>query len=219
MRTRTAAFAAIVFASLPATSIADGGCAGCFWQCDVGADVQLTFAQRFTGAYRPGEPYDVVTIDPAGTGETLEDVGVSLRVRLFCDCFGTETGPVAGLPASEIVLFNSSLATGTYMPASVPTDSEGWTEFHGTMRGGGCVQSLTLFVDGCSVRSIPIKINSPDTGFASPCAVDAGDLSALAARLGIPANYSICSDFNEDGAADAADLSAIAAVLGVACEP
>jgi hypothetical protein len=49
--------------------------------------------------------------------------------------------------------------------------------------------------------------------------VDAGDLSALSARLGIPANYGICFDWNEDGAVDAADLSAFAAVLGVGCTP
>lgn len=217
MRLRTAALAAIVFTMLPSTSTAGGGCAGCFWQCGVGADVELTFAHRFTGTYRPGEPYDVVTIDPAGTGETLDEVGISLRVRLFCDCFGTDAGPIVGLPASEIVLFNTSLATGTYMTASVPTDSEGWTEFHGAMRGGGCVQSLTLIVDGCVVRNIPIKVNSPDTALASPCAVDAGDLSALAARLGIPSRYSICFDWNEDGAVDAGDLSAFAAVLGANC--
>jgi len=217
MRLRTAAFAAIL-ATLPSTSTAgDGG--GCFWQCGVGADVELTFARRFTGTYRPGEPYDVVTIDPAGTGETLDDVGVALRVRLFCDCFGVDTGPLVGVPAEEIVLFSSSLATGSPFFASMPTDGNGWTEFHGTMRGGGCAQALTLFTDGVAAVTIPIKTNSPDSGFASPCAVDAGDLSALAARLGIPANYSICSDFNEDGAVDAGDVSAFAAVLGASCTP
>ena len=121
--------------------------------------------------------------------------------------------------AGDIMLYNGNLAVGTFLTASMPTDSEGWTEFHGTMRGGGCVQNLNLFLDGCGVTSIPIKINSPDTGSASPCAVDAGDLSALAARLGIPANYSICFDWNEDGAVDAADVSAFAAVLGANCTP
>jgi len=219
MRLRTAALAAILFVTPPSTSIAGDGCAGCFWQCDVGADVELTFARWFTGTYRPGEPYDVVTIDPAGTGETLDDVGISLRLRLFCDCFGTDTGPVAGLAAEEIVLFNNQLVGGNFFTASTPTDSLGWTEFHGTMRGGGCAQDLMLLVDGCVVTRIPIKVNSPDAATASPCAVDAGDLSALAARLGIPANYSICFDWNEDGAVDAGDVSAFAAVLGTTCSP
>ena len=215
MRLRTAALAAIFFGILPSTSIASGGCTEL---CGVGANpVELSFARRFAGTYRPGEPYDVLTIDPSWTGETLEDVGISLRVRLFCDCFGIDTGPLAGLPAAEIVLYSSSLALGTVLTASMPTDSEGWTEFHGTMRGGGCAQSLTLFADGMPAATIPIKINSPDALPASPCAVDAGDLSALAARLGIPANYSICSDWNEDGAVDAADVSAFASVLGAAC--
>ena len=76
-----------------------------------------------------------------------------------------------------------------------------------------------LFVDGVGVQWIPIGLNSPDTAFASACAVDAGDLSALASRLGIPSSYSICSDFNEDGLVDAADLSAFTDVLGSACNP
>jgi len=189
----------------------------CSDMCGIIADVDLTFSRQFTGGYRAGEPYDVVTIHPDGTGDSLEDVGITLRVRPLCECFPPR--PVPGIPAEQIILYSSSSCGCeiAVMQASRPTDAEGWTEFHGTMRGGGCVQSLTLFVDGVAAAIIPIKINSPDAVPASPCAVDAGDLSALAARLGIPTNYSICSDFNEDGAVDAADLSAFAAALGAAC--
>jgi len=193
------------------------GNAGGIVVCFPHAELDLRFARTFTGSYRTGEPLDILTITPSGSGETLEDVGITLRMRLYCDCGDGETSTLANLPADEIVLLASTACA--WMHPSGPTDAAGWTEFHGTLRGGGCVQSLTLFVAGTGTATIPIKLNSPDTIFASPGAVDAGDLSALVARLGIPTNYSICSDFNEDGAVDAGDLSAFAAVLGSACNP
>jgi len=213
MRLRIAACGAFLLATLPSTLIAGEGCANCLQSDQIATEVQLSFDRTFTGSYRTGQPHDVLTIDPAGTGDTFDAAGIHLRVRLYCQ-FSEQ--PVVGEVA---VLFSSHLLGSMYFTASMPTDSEGWTEFHGTMRGGGCAPGLSLFVAGCGVMTFPIKVNSPDTALASPCAVDAGDLSALAARLGIPANYSICSDFNEDGAVDAGDLSAFAAVLGSACNP
>ena len=187
--------------------------------CGMSAEVILDFSRHFTGSYRTGEPYDVLTIHPDGSGDSLEDTGITLRVRPLCECGGPPR-PIPGLAADQILLYSSDTCGCeiAVMQASQPTDAEGWTEFHGTMVGGGCSESLLLFVDGFGVEVIPIRINSPDALPASPCAVDAGDLSALAARLGIPARYSICSDFNEDGAVDAADLSTLAAVLGTACD-
>jgi len=185
--------------------------------CFPQAELDLQFARTFTGSYRNGEPLNLFTITPSGSGETLEDVGITLRMRLYCDCGSGRTSTLANLPADEVILYASSACA--WMHPSSPTDADGWTEFHGTLRGGGCADRLMLFVGGIAAQWIPIGFNSPDTALASPGAVDAGDLSALAARLGIPANYSICSDFNEDGAVDAADLSAFAAVLGSACNP
>lgn len=207
---------ATVLGQAPPTPNGNGGTT-CFWQCNPGAELDLRFERTFTGSYRYGEPYDVLTIDPAGTGETLADIGVTLRVRVYCDCWGQDMGPIAGLPATGIALYSNSLCGCPFLTAAAPTDSGGWTEFQGTMRGGGCAEQLGLFVDGVYAGVVHIRINSPDTGTASPCQVDASDLSPLSARLGVPASYSICYDYNEDGAVDSGDLSYFASSLRAAC--
>ena len=85
IRIRSAACAVVLLAILPSTSIAGDGCANCFWQSPILVEVELSFARTFTGSYRPGEPHDVLTINPAGTGDTLDDAGIRLRVRLTCE--------------------------------------------------------------------------------------------------------------------------------------
>jgi hypothetical protein len=175
--------------------------------------LDLGFSRTFEGTYHHGEPYDVLTIAPNGGLETWEQVGIRLRVRLVCSCNGL---PLEGIPAQEIVLFSSS---GCWCPggnlAAQDTDADGWTEFHGTVRGGGCGQTLTLFVDGIAITTLPIRFNSPDAGMN--CHVDASDLSTLAAALGQPDRYSICLDFNESGSIDASDLSYFANARGAQC--
>lgn len=177
-------------------------------------EVELVFDRQFQGTYRPGEPYDVVTVVPNGTGESLASVGITLRVQLVCSCPGV--GAIAGIPAGEMGLFSSSLATCALFTASHDTDADGFTEFTGTLRSGGCSENLHLFVDGQFVATLPIRINSPDS--TPPVGVDGSDLAALAERFGLPARYDICFDFNEDGAVDAGDLAAFAAALGASCE-
>jgi hypothetical protein len=178
--------------------------------------MELTFSRRFEGGYRPGEPYDVLTIAPNGSGETLAQIGVRLRVQIVCSC--EAIGPIAGIPAAEMVLYGTGMCScPAGSAADHDTDADGWTEFSGTILGGGCAPSVILFVDGVATQSIPLKINSPDTRDASPCGVDSSDLSALAERLGRPQQYGICFDFNEDGAIDAGDLSYFATVLGSSC--
>ena len=206
-----------ILVAVSGTAHAQGS--GCGWDipeivpC---AEIELQFEQRFTGTYRPGEPYDVVTILPDGSGDTFAQVGIRLRLRVRRCFFDRPLDPVAGVPAAEIVLFNSRLCLNAPMHADRPTDAEGFTEFSGTMAGGGCAESLRLFIDGVYAGTIPIRINSPDTGSASPCHVDQSDLAAFAARLGVPERYDICSDFNESGTIDASDLSYLAAALGPA---
>jgi hypothetical protein len=176
--------------------------------------LDLHFDHRFTGDYRHGEPFDVLTILPDGSGETLAQAGIRLRVRLCCSLAGDCQDPLAGVPAEEIVLWSAGLCSGTPMHADSPTDSNGWTEFSGTIAAGGCASSLTLYVEGVAAAApIPIRINSPDTGSASACLVAQSDLAAFAAHLGNPALYSICFDYNESGVIDASDFAFFAAAL------
>jgi hypothetical protein len=189
-------------------------CGGDVLQCSWEAKVELGFSRTFSGTYRHGEPYDVLTIDPAGRGETLEGLGISLGFRFTCSCAGY---PLEGIPADAIVLYSHELCLCVPWTAARPTDADGRTEFHGTIRGGGCATSLDLYVDGVYMATAPIKTNSPDTRAASPCFVDNSDLMALAARMGRPSRYGICFDYNEDGAVDSSDLAFFAAALGRAC--
>jgi hypothetical protein len=197
--------------------------AGAQWcNCDVPdccinmGTVEVTFSRTFEGGYRTGEPYDVLTIAPNGRGETLEAMGIRVRIRLVCNCTNL---PLAGVPAAMMQLFSPAACWCSQgNPASQDTDSEGWTEFHGTLRGGGCANSLLLFVDGVPAATIPIKINSPDSGSGWGCAIDQSDLAAFAAALGVPAQYSICFDYNESGQVDASDLAFFASFLGATCE-
>jgi len=185
--------------------------------CPESTTVSVGFDCSFTGSYQPGQPYDRLTIMPDGSGETLAAVGIHVDVRVH-DCSGN---PVVGLPASSIVLYSSALcicAGGNI--ADGPTDAEGRTTFSGTIRGGGCVESLLVFVDRTAVASIPVRTNSPDRGpVASPCSIDAGD-DGFFARFGQRAGetgYTICYDYNEDGAIDLHDLIVYGAHLGAAC--
>jgi hypothetical protein len=68
----------------------------------------------------------------------------------------------------------------------------------------------------CPAIDGSLRINSPDAGVTSPCAVDLSDLSALAERMGYPSLYDFCFDYNDDGAIDAGDLALFASALGVA---
>jgi hypothetical protein len=222
MRRRTTTFGllallALLALGLVAARAAHAQSGSCSWDIpEVGpcAEVDLQFERRFTGTYRPGEPYDVLTILPDGSGETLSQIGIRLRLRIRCCYFDRPLDPVAGFPAEEIVLYDTHLCIAMPMHADRPTDADGYTEFTGTMAGGGCAESLMLYLDGSYAGTIPIRINSPDTGSASACLVDQSDLAAFAARLGNPAQYSICFDYNESGTIDASDLAFFAAALG-----
>lgn len=160
---------------------------------------------------------DRVTIAPNGAGETFAGTGITIDVYLK-NCNGA---PLVGVPRQEIVIYNSGLCIcpgGNVADAA--TDVNGMASFSGTIRGGGCVENLTIFADGVAICTIPVKTNSPDHVPASPCAVDASDLGALAARLGNPLQYNICFDYNESGppTIDASDLAFFASLLGASCQ-
>jgi len=169
--------------------------------CPDSSYVQVDYACTFTGSYRTGQPKDVVTVAPDGSGETFRENGISIRVYLR-NCQGE---PLPGVPKESIVLTNDDLCVceGGSM-ADGPTDSFGMTTFSGTLKAGGCVLNhLMLEVDGMRIATLPIKANSPDDFFAWPCVVSGDERAKFAVLLG--ARYSICFDFNEDGILDVVD--------------
>src|SRR5262249_45553298 len=96
---------------------------------------------------------DRITISPAGTGDTFAGTGITIRVFLK-NCQGA---PLVGVPLQEIVLFNSGLCIcpgGNIADAA--TDMNGMTGFSGTLRGGGCVESLQVFADGVRLCSLAV---------------------------------------------------------------
>ena len=190
-----------------------GDATGTLAGCDIPGCLDSTYCTlTFTDPAK-----DRITISPAGTGDTFAATGITIRVILR----NLQGQPFIGVPAEEIVLFHPELCIcrgGN--TADAPTDMNGMATFSGTIRGGGCVNSLFLAVDGVFICELPVKTNSWDALPASPCFVDAGDLAALSTRLGSQegdANYSICSDFNEDTRIDAGDVASFASQLGAAC--
>src|SRR5262249_31850741 len=124
--------------------------------------------------------HDRITISPNGTGDTFASVGITIRVRIR----NLEGQPLVGVPYQAFTLYNPNLCIcpgGSV--ADHATDENGETTFTGTISGGGCANSLTLFCCGLYLCTLPIKTNSWDALPASPCFVDAGDVAAFAARL------------------------------------
>lgn len=194
----------------------------------------VTFRRTYpVGSQFVGQPYDYVTIAPDATGETffncngvnevdgLADVGIEVYLR------NSANTPLVGVPAQEVVLFNSTMCIcpgGNISDAG--TDLNGRAIFTGTMAAGGCVSSLDVFADGVFICTLSsggrnVKTNSPDYAHqgTSPCFSDAGDLAFFATQLGKAAAGRICSDFNELGVnIDASDLAFFASFLGAACQ-
>ena len=214
-------FAGSVFLLLASSGV-ESSTAQCYDTDEYISVIEVPFSRHFEGTYRHGEPFDVVTIRPDGGGETFADAGIEIRVRLLCQprYGGGPAKPIQGLPAEQIILFSYDLCLCSYKTADGPTDSEGWTTFSGSIAGGGCTESLTLWGDGIYFGTIPVRVNSTDVGGAtSACVTDASDLAVLSTVLGRPSAYSICFDYNESGSpVDASDLAYFAAALGAHCQ-
>ena len=216
---------ALVAACLAGTAAADVVCADSSY-CEV------EFNLTFSGTYQPGTNYDYVTVSPTGAGQTFANPTgtgaggpVAIEIRVYVrNCQGD---PLQGISASEVVLYNSGLCI---CPggngADAATDVNGLATFTGSMAAGGCAATLDIYADGIFICTIPVGVNSTDAGFATPCTTDAGDISALAQKLGrsvgspgiCPACYDICQDFTENGAIDAGEIAFLAANLGAACQ-
>ena len=202
--------AGLVVACCP-TAVASRACADIV--CPDSSYVTASFTKTYSGSYATGQPYDYVTISPDGNGETFAGTGIAIRVYLR-NC---QNAPIAGIPRERILLLNPALCVcpGGNV-ADHDTDANGFTEFSGTIRGGGCVNRLTVSADGVSLGSIPVKINSPDEWIGS-CYVDSDDVSHMGYVLH-PNPYHICFDFNESGTVDASDLAYLAWKLGAHCQ-
>lgn len=202
------------FSENPSPPPAVGAC-GCEGAITMETDIR--FDRTFTGKYRPGEPYDYVTVDPAGTGETFADAGISIRVRLKCENLGDDW--LVGYPPQAFQLYSPGLCMCSPVQADAAPDEEGWFEFSGTLHAGGCTQGIELYAEGTYAGELPINFNSTDSFFASPCYTDASDISAFAEIFGDPGAWDICFDYNESGPPiDASDLAHLAAHIGAACE-
>jgi hypothetical protein len=192
-----------------------------------------------TNSQFAGDLYDYVTIAPDAAGETffnlngvnepdgLADIDIRVYLR---NCSGA---PLVGVPAQEVVVFNSALCIcpgGNISDAG--TDVNGCARFTGTMAAGGCVTSLDVFADGVFICTLTgqgartVKVNSPDYAHqaTSPCFTDGSDLAFFATQLGKNDAGRICSDFNELSQAapndniDGSDLAFFASFLGAACQ-
>lgn len=177
----------------------------------------VTFSNTYSGNWNTGLPYDYVTIAPDGNGETLAGMGIEIRVYLK-NCQGD---PLVGVPAQEIVAFNSALAIcpgGNISDAG--TDANGCATFTGSFDGGGCAQGLDIFADGVFICTVAVNINSTDRALSSPLFTDSSDLAALAGVLGVIGGHDICFDYNESGppTIDSSDLAFFAGILGAACQ-
>lgn len=186
--------------------------------CPDSSNVTLELTCTYTGAYRAGEPKDIVTVAPNDLGETLAEAGITIRVQLR-DCDGA---PVAGIPAASIQIeldgANVCACAGGN-PADGPTDANGATTFSGRIRAGGCGTSATVRVDGVVVGSVPLRFNSPDRG-PPACGIEVHDVNPFIFQYGATvgtAEYSICPDLNEDGVLDASDMAIQATAWWASC--
>jgi len=214
MKKSVVAIMAAIVACMAGTAAADVVCPDSSYAV-------VTFNASYTGSWNNGADYDYVTIAPNGLGETFinasgqNNVLPDIEIRVYLkNCNGD---PLVGVPAQEIVLYNSGLCIcpgGNISDAG--TDINGCATFTGSIAGGGCVQGLDVYADGVPIDTIPVNINSTDTGLASPCFTDSSDLTAFAGKLG--GAHDICFDYNETGAVDSGDVAFFAGVLGAACQ-
>jgi len=163
-----------------------------------------------------------MVIDPQGTGTTF--AGINAMIDVCITCNGV---PLANLPADQVRITHPGLVFCTDGNiASGPTNASGCTSFTGALRGGGCTYGQDVFVEvGAFIAAIPITVNSPDLGSASPLFVDAADIAAFAGALGVPAAVAPptawCFDFAPappgSPPVDSSDLAYFAARLGMAC--
>jgi hypothetical protein len=146
--------------------------------CPDSSIVFATFDCTYSGNYKPGQPYDYVTIWPRGFSDSFAASGITIHV-LLKDCQG------APLPGIRPEVRNDSLCIcPTTNRADAPTDANGRTRFTGGMAGKGWATKLFVYADNVLVGSVPVKINGVGPASSSD---------------------TIRQDFNEDGFVDVVD--------------
>ncbi len=130
---------------------------------------------------------------------------------------------VAGIPGSDYWLgacdsqYDLCLCAEPIV-ADYITNDEGYTEFSGTIAGGGCVNSGGIYIAvqgkiiqeaGCTgYDCVDMIIKSPD--LTADCQVNLSDLSAFGLTYTLSSgdtDYNSCADYNDDDSVNLSDLS------------
>lgn len=191
--------------------------------CPDSSYVEVSYSQTYPAEHPDaGTPLNHIYTHPAGDGRSFAANGIDVRVYLK-NCQGE---PLIGVPAQEIVMFNSNLCICPGGGASdAGTDSNGCATWTGSLASGGCVPTVDVYADGIFIATVSdgvtdLRLNSTDQAHAgtSPCFTDASDLAAFAQVLGTTSTGKFCFDFIATGnTIDPADLGAFAEGLGKSC--
>lgn len=126
--------------------------------------------------------------------------------------------PIQGIPEADWWIHgcNSDLCIcADGFSANTPTDVNGYTEFSGRIKGGGCADEVYLSCQGKPIMLSPdcvvydcveVETKSPDLVNAD-CLVDLSDFTAFAVAYGPGGTYDSCADYNDDGIINLSDFT------------
>ena len=156
----------------------------------------------------------VLLITPEGRGNSLDDIGMDIRIALI-DC---NHDPIEGFPFDDLWLQPSTLNVVFATPffAAANTDANGETYWTGPAAGGGWMDAngpdrTRIALMGSQISpEIVLSFVSPDIN---------GDLKVDLMDVGIFAldwngGWTFRSDLNADGVLDLADIGVLATHFG-----
>ena len=156
----------------------------------------------------------VLLITPEGRGDSLDDIGMALRISLI-ECNGD---PVGGFPFDDLWLLPSSpnVVFATPFFAAANTDANGETYWTGPVAGGGWMDAngpdqTRIAVTGYEILpEIVLSFVSPD--ISGDLKVDLMDVGSFA--LDWNGGWTFRSDLNADGVLDLVDIGVLATHFG-----